>query len=192
MLHFLTAFADQAVLLPLAACVVFGFAVSGWRRGALGWGTAVAGTLAVMLVLKLWLIPCGHLLPLSSLRSPSGHTAGAAVVYGSLLAIWIRHRSGTALWTAPVAILFVMLIGATRLALGVHSPIEVLSGGAVGLAGAILAVGLAGPPPAQFRFRALAIAMVVVVVIFHGLRLPAEAEITRLSFTMWPFSICRS
>jgi membrane-associated phospholipid phosphatase len=176
----------------VAACVVVGFAVSGWRRGALGWAVAVAGTLAVMLVLKLCLIPCGHLLPLSSLRSPSGHTAGAAVVYGSLIGIWIRHRSGTALWTAPVAILFVMLIGGTRLALGVHSPIEVLTGGTVGLIGAILAVLLAGPPPAEFRFRTLAIPMVIVVIIFHGLRLPAEAEILRLSFTIWPFSACRS
>jgi membrane-associated phospholipid phosphatase len=191
MLHFLTAFADQAVLLPLAACVAIGFAVSGWRQGAIGWAAAVAGTLAVMLVLKLALIPCGRLLPLTSLRSPSGHTAGAAVVYGSLLAIWIRHRSGTAIWTAPVALFFVLLIGATRLALGFHSPIEVLIGGTVGLLGAILAVMLAGPPPARFRFRVLALPMLVVVVIFHGLRLPAEAEIARLSFTIWPFSTCR-
>jgi membrane-associated phospholipid phosphatase len=191
MVHFLTNFADQAVLLPLAACVVFGFAVSGWRRGALGWGTAVAGTFLVMLLLKLALIPCSHLLPVSSLRSPSGHTAGAAVVYGSLFAIWIRHRTGTAVWTAPVALLFVVLIGGTRLALRFHSPSEVLVGGAVGLAGAILAVLLAGPPPPQFRFRAIALATVVVVVIFHGLKLPAEAEITRLSFTLWPFSACQ-
>ena len=58
-MHFVTGFADQAVILPLSVCVVFGFALSGWRRGALGWATAVAGTLAVMLVLKLALIPCG-------------------------------------------------------------------------------------------------------------------------------------
>ena len=191
MLHFLTAFADQAVLLPLATCVVLGFAVSGWRRGALGWAAAVAGTFAVMLVLKLGLIPCGHLLPLSSLRSPSGHTAGAAVVYGSLVAIWIRHKSGTGVWTVPAALLFVLLIGGSRLALGYHSPVEVLIGGSVGLVGAILAVYLAGPPPEQFRFRVIALASVVVVVIFHGLRLPAEAEITRISFTIWPFSACR-
>ena len=191
MLHFVTAFADEAVLLPLSACVVVGFAASGWRRGALGWAAAVAGTLAVMLVLKLCLIPCGHLLPLSSLRSPSGHTAGAAVVYGSLLAIWIRHKSGTARWTVPVTLLFVALIGTSRLALGYHSTIEVLIGGAVGLVGAVLAVMLAGPPPAQFHFRLIAVAAMVVVVIFHGFRLPAEAEIARLSFTVWPFDTCR-
>ena len=72
-----------------------------------------------------------------------------------------------------------------------NSPVEVLIGGAVGLAGAILAVFLAGPPPEHFRFRAIAVAMVVVIVVFHGLRLPAEAEITRLAFTVWPFSACR-
>ncbi len=175
----------------MTASVVLGFALSGWRRGAFGWGTAVAGTLAIMLLLKLTLIPCGHLLGFTSLRSPSGHTAGSAVVYGSLLGLWIRRRSGTAVWTVPAAILFVILIGGTRLALGVHSPVEVLIGGAVGLAGAILAVFLAGPPPEHFRFRAIAVAMVVVIVVFHGLRLPAEAEITRLAFTVWPFSACR-
>jgi membrane-associated phospholipid phosphatase len=191
MLHFLTAFADQAVLLPLTASVAVGFAASGWRRGALGWSAAVAGTFAVMLVLKLGFIPCGHLLALSSLRSPSGHTACAAVVYGSLLAIWIRFISGTPRWTAPVALVFVVLIGGSRLALGYHSAIEVLIGGAVGMIGAVLAVMLAGEPPAQFRFRSIAIAMIVVVAIFHGFRLPAEAEIAQLSFTIWPFSTCR-
>jgi hypothetical protein len=88
--------------------------------------------------------------------------------------------------------LFVILIGGTRLALGVHSPVEVLIGGAVGLTGAILAVFLAGPPPKDFRFRMIALAMIVVIVIFHGLRLPAEVEITRLAFTIWPFSACRA
>ena len=121
MMHFLTAFADQAVLLPLAVSVVLGFAASGWRRGAV--------------VLKLSFIACGHLLPLSSLRSPSGHTAGAAVVYGSLLAMWIRFRTGTAIWTLPSALIFMSVIGVTRLALGAHSVVEVVVGGAVGLLG---------------------------------------------------------
>jgi sulfite exporter TauE/SafE len=144
-----------------------------------------------MLVLKLALIPCGHLLPLSALRSPSGHTAAAAVVYGSLLGIWIRRRSGTALGTIPVALAFVFLIGASRLALDLHSRIEVCVGGLVGLVGAILAVHLAGPPPANLPIRSVVFAMVAVVVLFHGLRLPAEAEITKLSFKIWPFSSCR-
>ena len=191
MLHFVTAFADQAVLLPVAACVVVGFAVSGWRRGALGWGVAVAATLGVMLVLKLSLIPCGHLLPLTALRSPSGHTAGAAVVYGSLLGIWIRRRTGTARYTVPAALFFVAVIGASRIGLGVHSPIEVVIGGTVGLIGAIAAVLLAGPPPERFRFRRIAVAMIVVILVFHGLKLPAEIEIEKLAFTMWPFSACR-
>jgi membrane-associated phospholipid phosphatase len=190
--HFLTAFADQAVLLPVAVCVVIGFALSGWVRGTLGWATGVAGTLAVMLVLKLGLIPCGQFLPLSGLRSPSGHTAGAAVIYGSLIAIWLRTRTGTALWTIPVALLIVFLIGTSRLALGLHSGIEVVVGGVVGLSGAVLAVTLAGPPPSDFRISPMTVAMVgVAMVVFHGFRLPAEAEITRVSFHIWPFSSCR-
>jgi hypothetical protein len=34
-LNFITDFRDQAVLLPLAFCVGLGFALMGWRRGAL-------------------------------------------------------------------------------------------------------------------------------------------------------------
>lgn len=191
LMHFVTAFADEALLLPLAACVVLGFATSGWRRGALGWGTAVAATLLVMLVLKLAFIPCGHLL-LAGLRSPSGHTAASAAVYGSLIGIWIRNRGGSALWTIPAALLFAFVIGGSRLALHVHSPIEVVIGGIIGLAGATSAVVLAGPPPAGFRFRSIVLAMLVVIVIFHGLRLPAEAEIRKISFTIWPFSACQA
>jgi membrane-associated phospholipid phosphatase len=186
-----TAFADQAVLLPLAASVVLGFALSGWRRGAIGWGAAVAATLTAMLVLKLSFIACGHLLPFASLRSPSGHTASAAVVYGSLLAMWIRLKTGTVIWTVPSALVFMGIIGTSRLLLGVHSTIEVVMGGTVGLIGAVIAVMLAGPPPPQFRFRWIGIAMIAVVVIFHGFRLPAEIEIRQLAFTMWPFTACR-
>ncbi|MBW4022467.1 MAG: phosphatase PAP2 family protein [Proteobacteria bacterium] len=189
-MHFVTAFADEALLLPLAASVVFGFATSGWRRGAAGWGGAVALTLAVMLGLKLALIPCGHLL-LPGLRSPSGHTAAAAAIYGSLIGIWTRHRGRSSLWTAPVALGVAVVIAVSRLALHVHSPIEVLVGGGVGITGAMLAVVLAGPPPAGLRLRSIAVAMVVVIVVFHGFQLPAEAEIRRLSFTIWPFSACR-
>ena len=145
-----------------------------------------------MLLLKLALIPCGYLLPVPGLRSPSGHTAGAALVYGSLLGIWIRLKTGTARWTVPVAFIFALLIGISRMALNAHSGIEVLVGGAVGLCGAILAVRLAGEPPADFRIPPITLVTIgIVLVVFHGVRLPAEAEITKVSFHIWPFSTCR-
>ena len=78
--QFVTDFGDQAVLLPLAAGVTLVFALAGWRRGAVAWAAAVVGTLALMVVLKLVFLACGHLLPGSQLHSPSGHTAAAAAI----------------------------------------------------------------------------------------------------------------
>ena len=40
---FLTDFADQAVLLPVAAGVAIMLLLLGWRRGALAWTVAVCG-----------------------------------------------------------------------------------------------------------------------------------------------------
>jgi membrane-associated phospholipid phosphatase len=189
--RFVTDFGDQAVLLPLAFFVAVGFALAGWRSGAIGWTTAVGGTFALMLVLKLGFIPCGHLLPILGLRSPSGHTAGAAVVYGGLFGIWIEIMTGAMIWTVPVALSCALIIGGSRLVLGVHSDVEVLIGGAVGVSGAVVAVLLAGAPPHNLRLRKIAVAAIIVLVLFHGMRLPAEAEIQRVSSTIWPLSACR-
>lgn len=49
---FLTDFADQAVMLPLALAVAIALAVMGWRRGAMVWLGIVCGTFGLMLGLK--------------------------------------------------------------------------------------------------------------------------------------------
>ena len=69
---------------------------------------------------------------------PSGHATGATVFYGALAALtgfWSRARR----WL--VATGFVLLVGFTRLALGVHYLVDVLAGFAVGTV--FLAVALA-------------------------------------------------
>jgi len=69
---------------------------------------------------------------------PSGHAIGATVFYGALAAlttVWSRARR----WI--VASGFVVLVGFTRLALGVHYVVDVLAGFAVGAA--FLAAALA-------------------------------------------------
>ena len=142
--YYLTNFADQAVLLPLAVCVGLTFAIAGWRRGAIAWTVAVGGTFLVTLSLKLIFLACGHLLPFPGIRSPSGHTAAAAVVYGSLLARGIRRVTGHARWTIPSALLVALVIGASRLTLGLHTGREVLLGGAIGVGGAVVAALGAG------------------------------------------------
>src|SRR5579884_655434 len=93
MLPLLTDFADQAVVLPLVVAVAATLLISGWKRGALAWLITAGATLGLMLILKLACIACGP----PQLRTPSGHTAAAAIVAGSLAALlWPPGRSHAA------------------------------------------------------------------------------------------------
>src|SRR5450432_1483592 len=58
-MNFLTDFADQAVVLPVAVVVAIVLAVMGWRRGALVWLGVLGVTFGVILVLKLGFLACG-------------------------------------------------------------------------------------------------------------------------------------
>jgi membrane-associated phospholipid phosphatase len=129
----------------------------------------VGATLTLMLVLKLAFIACG---PDHILRSPSGHTAAAAVVCGGMMVV----LGGSRRWAVPAAFLAALLIGSSRLALDAHTPLEVVVGAAAGISGAAIIARLAGPMP-EFRRNRTAIAALIVVVVLHGTRMPAEAHI---------------
>jgi undecaprenyl-diphosphatase len=90
--------------------------------------------------------PRPNLLPVLTSASnssfPSGHSAGSAAVYGTLavlVALRLKRRAG---WLIAVAAVFVLLVAASRVVLGVHYPTDVLAGLAIGTAwmGAGLAV----------------------------------------------------
>lgn len=171
MTQFLTNFADEAVILPLVFAIACTLAALGWRRGALAWVVVVGATLALMLVLKLVAFACGP--PL--LRSPSGHTAAAAVVVGGLaVVLGYGRRPRTVLLVAAVA---AVLIGISRLVLAVHTAPEVALAGVIGIAGALALSRLAGSPPHGLRLRWLAAVAIAVVLLFHGWHLNAEPRI---------------
>jgi undecaprenyl-diphosphatase len=69
---------------------------------------------------------------------PSGHAA-RAVLLAILLTAW-----GPA-WAAPLAIVWVPLVALARVALGVHYLSDVLAGGLLGLAAALVAVSVSSP-----------------------------------------------
>jgi undecaprenyl-diphosphatase len=189
--QFITDFGDQAVLLPLAIVVALGFAAAGWRRGAVAWTAAIGTTLATVLLLKLSFWACGHLLADGIVRSPSGHTAAAAAIYGGLLAVVARPVAGHRRWTLACALSVALVIGTSRLALGVHNALEVTIGGIVGVCGALAAVSLAGPPPSTMRISRMAAMTMFVVMLLHGVRMPAEAAIRTAALDIWPLSGCR-
>lgn len=180
-MQFLTDFADQAVVLPLIATVALCLAALGWPRGALAWLAAVGVSFALVLLLKLAFVTCGPALGVPALRSPSGHTAAAAVIAGGLAAL-LRHRGGVVLLTAGLA---AALIGTTRLVLGYHTPPEVLLGGTIGVAGALGFAALAGRAPA-LRVRWLFAAVLIVAVLLHGEHLDAEPRIRAMAVSL-PF-----
>jgi membrane-associated phospholipid phosphatase len=174
---YLTDFADQAVILPLVLAVAVALAVQGWRRGALTWLIVVASTFFVTLLFKLVFLGCSPLFGPMDVHSPSGHVAAATVVSGGLAALLIPLRSSM----LPVALLAAIVIGASRVLLGMHSFPEVVVGALIGLAGAAALLRFAGPPPA-LRIAPLVVVIVLVAGLFHGLHLPAEAAIRHTAF----------
>jgi membrane-associated phospholipid phosphatase len=188
-MSFITDFADQAVILPLAAAIGVALLAEGWHRGAAAWALAVAGTFAVMLVLKLLFMACAHSFGTPAIHTPSGHVAAATVVAGGLAAVLLGRRATV----LPLAALVAVVIGISRIVLGAHSLQEVLLGALVGMAGASALLLIAGRLPPALNVRRIAVVAVAVVVVFHGLHLPAEAHIraTAHRFAQM-FSVCQS
>lgn len=183
---FLTDFADQGTLLPVALSVAVVLGLFGWRRGALAWAAVVLGTLGAMMALKMLFTACGPLLlPGVGLRTPSGHTAAAAVIYGGLAALLGLPAAAALAISAAAAI----LVGASRLVLGVHTLPEVVLGAVVGCIGAALLVRLVGPKPPRVRNAALLATLLVMLVLFHGAHLHAETAIAGMGRLF--LSVCR-
>jgi membrane-associated phospholipid phosphatase len=186
---FITDFADQAVILPLVLAIGIALLAQGWRRGAVAWLLAIAATFATMLVLKLVFLACATSFGVASIHTPSGHVAAATVVTGSLTTVLRRRRGAVVPWAFVAAV----VVGVSRLALGAHSPAEVVLGALVGLAGAHLMTRLAGPPPPDIKGWRIAGVVIVVVAAFHGLHLPVEAHIRVTAFRVaTTLSVCQA
>ena len=137
----LTALGGIAVLVLVTAAVT-GFLVLAGKPAA-AWLVVVAtlGGLALSTALKHWfdrprpeLVP--HLSHVATSSFPSGHSMMAAVVYltlGSLLGRFVEHRRLKFFFLA-VAVGVTILVGCSRVYMGVHYPTDVLAGWTAGLA----------------------------------------------------------
>lgn len=94
----------------------------------------------------------GHLVPVDSLSFPSGHAANTAMVALCLALLVPRgpRARAAAIWTA---VWLAILVGLSRVMLGVHWPSDVVGGWAFGLFWTLLLLRLSGEPlgalPAQ-------------------------------------------
>jgi undecaprenyl-diphosphatase len=75
-----------------------------------------------------------HLVPVRTLSFPSGHAFGAAACYATFAFFFARFvpRWSTELFCYVLAALIVLVIGMTRVYLGVHYPSDVVAGMAAG------------------------------------------------------------
>jgi membrane-associated phospholipid phosphatase len=169
----LTDFGDLAVLLPLATVMLLGLLAGRQREGLLGWVLAVALCCGVTAMMKIYFSGCA-LSP--QLQSPSGHTSFSILVYGGIgLVVAAQSTGWHRLMVLAAAAGLIGGIAISRIALGAHTPLEVVLGMVIGsIAVAIFARGYLGRPPARLALRPLLVALVLVAVLFHGHQLHAE------------------
>jgi undecaprenyl-diphosphatase len=122
------------VVLPLLAAITLVFYLRRWRLSAVMLVISTAGSVFLTTVLKAVfrrarpeVIDSGYSAGFYSF--PSGHATVAVGFYGALALILAYHLRGPARW-AVVALgtAMVLLIGFSRLYLGVHYPTDVLAG----------------------------------------------------------------
>jgi PAP2 superfamily. len=167
-LHFITGFGNAAVLTPLTFAIAVWLFAARRSRLALAWLLAVGLAGGVTAALKIYFSGCG-LAPLQ-VHSPSGHTAFSTVVWGGLGLLIGRRSSLTRVGARLAALLLVGLIAWSRLALGAHTPAEVIAGLLIGgLALAAFAHFLVRdpPPPVPAWPLLLAAALIVILVYAH-------------------------
>ncbi|ATB30620.1 phosphatase PAP2 family protein [Melittangium boletus] len=141
-----TALGSMSVL-ALMVVAVGGFLalVRRWRTLALVLGSTLGGVAVNTLIKGLVARPrpsvVPHLTQVLSESFPSGHAMLSAIVYltlGALLSELVSKRWLKA-YLVTVALVLTLLIGVTRVYLGVHYPTDVLGGWMAGLGWALLA-----------------------------------------------------
>ncbi len=133
-MRLVTALGYYQVVLPLLAAAVFTFYLKGWRLSAtlllvstIG-GTLLTGVLkAVFGRARPELFDSGYTASFYSF--PSGPATVAVGFYGALTLILAYRFRGPTRWAvATCGVSLVLLIGLSRLYLGVHYPTDVLAG----------------------------------------------------------------
>lgn len=109
--------------------------------------SGLGGALLVLLLKAVFARPRPALwdtLELASFSFPSGHTMGTAACASALAIVLARLRPAARTRAAILALLWIVLMGLSRMVLGVHWPTDVITGAALGSALSLLMARLPG------------------------------------------------
>ena len=141
----ITGLGSTIVLVMVTAVAIFYLLLIGRWRTALLVLVTVGGGQILSSLLKLGIDRprpdlVSHLVDVQTLSFPSGHAMMSAVTYltlGSMLAGIVPGRA-TKIYVLGVAVLITLMVGVSRIYLGVHWPSDVLAGWCAGFAWAML------------------------------------------------------
>ena len=133
-MRLVTALGYYWVVFPLLAVAVLAFYRKGWKLSAILLVVSTSGSIVLTTVLKAIfersrpeLFDSGYTASFYSF--PSGHATIAVGFYGTLTLLLAYRLRGCARWVvAACGVSLVLLIGFSRLYLGVHYPTDVLAG----------------------------------------------------------------
>jgi undecaprenyl-diphosphatase len=133
-MRFFTSIGYYRVVAPLLGLVAGLFVLRGWRFSAVILAVSTLGGMFLTTVLKAVfqrerpdLIATGY--DAGFFSFPSGHATMAVGFYGALTLILAYHSRGALRWIiVALGVAFVLLIGLSRMYLGVHYPTDIVAG----------------------------------------------------------------
>jgi undecaprenyl-diphosphatase len=135
-------------ILVLLVCGVF-VGIKHWRQALILFTASVTGLMVTELLKDVFQRDRPpailHAVPVINTSFPSGHATLSATVFltlGALVAHFVKRRR-VRIYALSAAIVLAMLVGASRVYLGVHWPTDVLAGWCVGAAWALIWWGVA-------------------------------------------------
>jgi len=96
-----------------------------------------------------------HLIEQGGHAFPSGHAMGAVIVYGGLFFLFTQY-SNSKPWQwllGIISVILILMIGLSRIYLGVHYPSDVIAGFSLGFSWLCLAIAVYGLRATQHDFQ---------------------------------------